>query len=105
MRHQHLLIRRLAVILRSRMSSQGHLLQAVQQEGRGNCLPPSHGCTAACREAQALVALTEPYMPTDAPARRPDVVIGRIPHLTVPKPARARTSMAPLQSPLFPEAV
>jgi hypothetical protein len=105
MRHQYLLIRRLAVLLRSRMSSQGHLLQAVQQEGRGNCLPPRDGCTAACREAQALVALTEPYMPGDVRAQRPDVVIGRIPRLAGPKRARARKSMAPLQSPLFPEAV
>jgi hypothetical protein len=53
----------------------------------------------------AAVALTEPYMPGDTPARRPDVVIRRIPHLAGPKRARARKSMTPLQRPLFPEAV
>jgi hypothetical protein len=70
-RHEYLLIRRLATLLRTRVSKSGHLLQAVHQESRGNCLPPSAGCGPACLEAQDLVALTERYMPTAKVERKP----------------------------------
>lgn len=77
MRGQYLLIRRLATLLRIRMSGSGHLLQAVTQEGRGNCLPPWNGCGPACQEAQELMALTEPFMRPAAvkPVRLPVRVV------------------------------
>jgi hypothetical protein len=72
-RHQHLLIRRLGTLLRSRMTGQGHLAQVVQNEGRGNCLPPRDGCWRGCIEAQDLMRLTEPFMATTKarPAPKP----------------------------------
>lgn len=92
MRHQHLLIRRLAVLLRSRMTKAGHLAQKVTQERRGNCLPPSRGCSDECKEAQALVALTEPFMATAKPKpARP------MPSLVVLKRPRQQEQRRPVQ--------
>lgn len=72
MRHQHELIRRLAMLLRSRMTTAGHLAQVnLTSEHRGNCLPPSRGCSPACLEARALIAATAPFMSTERPAPRP----------------------------------
>lgn len=83
MRNQYLLIRRLRALLVTRMSKSGHLLQAVTQESRGNCLPPSKGCHGGCIEANELLALTEPYMqpavrkPVRLPARMPRLQLRR----------------------------
>lgn len=98
MRHEYLLIRRLATVLRERMTTQGHLAQKVTQEGRGNCLPPRDGCHAACVEARELIALTEPFLaPAEKAPRKPLrlVVLKRPPRRTV----------KPTQAPLFGEAV
>ncbi len=73
MRHQHLLIRRLGLLLRSRMTTAepSHLAQTVPWEHMGACSKPrgdKGGCTSGCIEARALIALTEPFM---APAPKP----------------------------------
>lgn len=91
MRHEHELIRDLAELLQSRMTSQGHLAQKVVQEGRGNCLPPSKGCTDECKEAQRLVAATAPYRARERPAPRPLKPLPRVvlkPVATSARPAR-----------------
>jgi hypothetical protein len=90
MRHQYLLIRRLAQLLQSRMTGAGHLAQVVTQEHRGNC-SAKDGCTPGCLEAQALLLEAEPFMPK-APlrmTRRARAVPGRV----LPSgPARGRAS-------------
>lgn len=99
MRHQHLLIRRLATLIRSRMTRLGHLAQTVQQEGRGNCLPPSRGCSPACIESQELVALAEPYLrpaTVKPPRKQPMVVL---------KPPARRVKTRSVQPDLFGEAM
>lgn len=87
MRHQHLLIRRLATLLRSRMTTAGHLAQVIDREHRGNCLPPRNGCSAACQEAQALMALTEPFMPVERTEPTP---IKPLRHIVLKRPTRRR---------------
>lgn len=64
------LIRRLLALLCSRMSKSGHLLQAVTQESRGNCLPPWNGCGPACIEAQAVILAADEYL-TATETRQP----------------------------------
>lgn len=56
------LIERLTTLLCSRMTRAGHLAQVVVQEGRGNCLPPSGGCTPACEEAGTLILEADAYL-------------------------------------------
>lgn len=57
------LIRRLTKLLCSRMTSAGHLAQVVlTTEHRGNCLPPSKGCTDWCIEAGDLLLAADAYL-------------------------------------------
>lgn len=99
MRNQYLLIRRLATVLRSRMTTQGHLAQKVVQEGRGNCLPPHKGCTPECREARELVDLTEPFMRETRDLPKPSKPLRPV----ALKPRRPKPRAG--QPPLFGEAV
>lgn len=43
-----------ALLARFTDEGEGHLMQQVSQEHRGNCLPPKDGCTVPCLAAQAL---------------------------------------------------
>lgn len=103
MRHQHELIRDLGRLLRTRMTTAGHLAQVnLTSEHRGNCLPPRDGCSDRCLEAQRLLALTEPFMPrAERPAPRPVKPLPRV--VLGPRPTRRRAR--PEQPTLFEGAI
>lgn len=105
-RHRYELIQRLIVFLDRVTTRDGHLAQVVAREWRGNCLPPSKGCTPGCMELREVRALVEPFRPkTERPSPRP---IRPLPHIVL-KPAtavrRAVRPQAPAQPSLFGEAV
>lgn len=106
MRHQHLLIRRLATLLRRNMTTSGHLAQIVPWEHRGNC-PTRTGCTPECREAQNLKSLTEPFMPVERTEQTPSKPLR---HIVLQRPKRGRRpavrrvrTVQPSQMPLLDE--